>query len=1174
VFAVQWTCKFLIGILACAVVSCRGKRSGGFVSGQETIVTIPGTPIPPVPTTGSFLTGVLLDGAGSALENASLKVDATGFQTETKTNGEFAIPVTQINSKTIAVNINAKDKLVIADVDIPEELVKPINQARADAGAPPLEGEPASKPADKLPDGSAPVTVFKKKIALQIPENVGGIRNPDDVVNIVPEKQKIIVASLPNSDSLNGKKIAMWTQVDNESTVGTTRFSWSNSFQTLANVKIIFSPSQSELSNWDGIAEMIPVWPGAAAGANIIGDFSGCTDTIFRTFASGILTSADGGKCGILNTGFPFNSSADVFVRISGESDSEIKLSTVFRIASNNTPPAVSVGQSAYSFESGKTSPGIDVNLTDAETPNIGCANALTVLSTDTSVIANAGIMISGTAPSCKIFVTPAAGRTGTTQIKITANDGSMSGTANFQANIVAVGGLPPTAPTLNPTNVSGLKALLTGTCDNTATTHAATTTVGKVRSISCNAGVLSVVVHLPAGSASFDVTATSTNANGSSDSSAMTFTRTPFTCPEGYVGVPGSGIPGLGNSNASNGNSIWWLNTALDFCVMKYPAKNNNASTYATSSATGTPWVGVNRDASLAACSSTPTVNGAFRLVSNTQWQTVARNAENVSANWSGGAVGSGMLARGHSDSAPYGTLGNSTDNDDPYFGTGNSANEPLGSGWEQRRTHTLTNGEVVWDFGGNVWQWVSDNHVDLGTNPAITVCSVEFSNQSFFNTGGINRLLFAPSQLFDSNQNVGKVCGGTASGVRRGGVWTDGNHAGLFMAVLVSNVIDAAPGLGFRCTYSPASPPAAPTLTTSNVTGLSPTLTGTCDSAASSHTATTSVGSVQKVSCNAGVLSVLIHLPAGSTPFSVSVTSTNQTGSSTSGDTQISRTSFTCPAGYVGVPASGIAQLGNGSASSGNAKWWLDISRDFCVMKYPAKNNNSSTYATSTVGGTPWVSIPRGVDEASAGSALQACKDAGTGYRLISNTQWQTVARNAETVAVNWSSGSVGNGSMARGHSDNSPPNALANGADTDPYFGTGNTPGQNVGSGWEQRRTQTLTNGEVVWDFGGNIWQYVSDNMTELLLNPTIPAGGWEFSDTNYFPLGGINRLIFASTGQYSSANNVGIGGGGSGGIVQRGAAWADFANSGIFTSDLIRNSSSAFTFMGFRCAYLPP
>lgn len=251
-------------------------------------------------------------------------------------------------------------------------------------------------------------------------------------------------------------------------------------------------------------------------------------------------------------------------------------------------------------------------------------------------------------------------------------------------------------------------------------------------------------------------------------------------------------------------------------------------------------------------------------------------------------------------------------------------------------------------------------------------------------------------------------------------------------------------------------------------------------------------------------------------------------------------------CPEGYVMVPASNISGLGNPSAKAGHPDWWLDTSKDFCVMKYPAKNVGG--VAKSVPEQLPWVKIPRGITEADAGSALKACKDIGVSYRLISNTQWQAVARNAENVASNWSGGAVGSGRLAMGHSDIAPFQALANSTDTSPYFGTENNADLTVapycskppfdirpeckggpifGSNAGQRRTNRLSNGEVVWDFGGNVWQLVSDNYSDLNLNPRIDSFSWfDFSDTTQFPAasGSINRLLFAPQGNYNGGEPV--------------------------------------------------
>ena len=116
-------------------------------------------------------------------------------------------------------------------------------------------------------------------------------------------------------------------------------------------------------------------------------------------------------------------------------------------------------------------------------------------------------------------------------------------------------------------------------------------------------------------------------------------------------------------------------------------------------------------------------------------------------------------------------------------------------------------------------------------------------------------------------------------------------------------------------------------------------------------------------------------------------------------------------CPGNFVPVP--------------GNSDYGT---QDFCVMKYEAKaqRNDDSGYSehgcytgacdtsldalnvtdhkvASVAAHKPWVRINR----------LQAkteCQKMGVGVDLISNNQWQTLARNIENVADNWASGSIG--------------------------------------------------------------------------------------------------------------------------------------------------------------------
>lgn len=411
----------------------------------------------------------------------------------------------------------------------------------------------------------------------------------------------------------------------------------------------------------------------------------------------------------------------------------------------------------------------------------------------------------SATAPVLK----PTKTTSTTSTPKTRAKEPTLAETASPIATITPQPTATPAG--LNLTTVSSLGPLLTGSCDPAAQSFSATTTLGRVRSVSCASnGVLSIRVHLPAGSEPFSVQFTQSYRDGSSVSTTKNYARVPFLCPEGYVGVPASHVEGLGHTEATAGHTSWWLDVAKDFCVMKYPAKNNHNSTYATSTMSKTPWSlkrgtdALDAGSAFQACHDIP--NGMYRLISNTQWQTIARNAESVGDNWSEGVVGSGVMNKGNSDGNCC-TKANSTD-DDPYSGTGNTEKDPVGSGWEQRRTHVLSNGETVWDMSGNAWQWVSENTDEIGLQPTITNLT-NFTDNLYFSNDlhASNRLLFAPLGPYDSGINVGRVWGGTGGAIRRGWYWYDGGHGnvGIFAATIAYSSTEYSILTGFRCTHIP---------------------------------------------------------------------------------------------------------------------------------------------------------------------------------------------------------------------------------------------------------------------------------------------------------------------------------------------------------------------------------
>ena len=222
-------------------------------------------------------------------------------------------------------------------------------------------------------------------------------------------------------------------------------------------------------------------------------------------------------------------------------------------------------------------------------------------------------------------------------------------------------------------------------------------------------------------------------------------------------------------------------------------------------------------------------------------------------------------------------------------------------------------------------------------------------------------------------------------------------------------------------------------------------------------------------------------------------------------------------CPDGYILVP--------------GNSDY---KTTDFCVMKYDAKctnpdpkcvtnegvykNSNPNCACTgnykivSKADGSPITFIPE--DDGTQTSAKVYCQNIGA--HLMNNNEWMTIARNVEEIPANWCSqngtncgntpGTAGK-ILANGHNDSNPNYALPEGSDSEPCFGT-TTDGSNVcGGKTSQKRTLTLSNGNIIWDFAGNVWQWV-DAMIQRKDQPrTIIPGlgndGWTWGEFQTVP-----------------------------------------------------------------------
>jgi len=231
-----------------------------------------------------------------------------------------------------------------------------------------------------------------------------------------------------------------------------------------------------------------------------------------------------------------------------------------------------------------------------------------------------------------------------------------------------------------------------------------------------------------------------------------------------------------------------------------------------------GSPIARITQTESIAACSA---IGG--HLITNNEWMTIVRNLEMVSSNWSTGTVGQGYIYSGHNDGTPGGALEASVDTNG-YAGTGQTSGN-------QRRTLTLTNGEVIWDLSGNVWQWTSDTILRKDQPDGFNNSDDDVSNTGFNyfdyskSTGGTLYLdssdlgnttltykdlfLFTSSDYNASTNGIGRIytysdrndTSTTEYAFLRGGTWTHSSNAGVLNLGLNNTPGSRYYSFGVRC-------------------------------------------------------------------------------------------------------------------------------------------------------------------------------------------------------------------------------------------------------------------------------------------------------------------------------------------------------------------------------------
>jgi prepilin-type N-terminal cleavage/methylation domain-containing protein len=275
------------------------------------------------------------------------------------------------------------------------------------------------------------------------------------------------------------------------------------------------------------------------------------------------------------------------------------------------------------------------------------------------------------------------------------------------------------------------------------------------------------------------------TTSYSTTDATSPTVVTTAASCPSGFIPVPGSGTYGTS-----------------DFCVMKYAASQVGSTTTPISQAGTTPWVNISQTTAIA---NSPNVAGCTgcHLITEAEYMTIAQNVLSVASNWSGGSVGSGYIYSGHNDNAPANALAPDSNDANGYYGETNQ-------GGNQRRTLALTNGQVIWDIAGNVWEWTSGQ--TTGGQPGVAgnayASWIQWPNVT--TPGTLSPNVFPSgtgitgSSAWTSTQGIGQLLSNPAEaslrGFLRGGGWYHGSSAGVLTLHLSGSPSDTGSTFGFR--------------------------------------------------------------------------------------------------------------------------------------------------------------------------------------------------------------------------------------------------------------------------------------------------------------------------------------------------------------------------------------
>ncbi|MGZ6478232.1 MAG: hypothetical protein ACXWQE_02950 [Bdellovibrionales bacterium] len=277
--------------------------------------------------------------------------------------------------------------------------------------------------------------------------------------------------------------------------------------------------------------------------------------------------------------------------------------------------------------------------------------------------------------------------------------------------------------------------------------------------------------------------------------------------------------------------------------------------SGYSTATDVRYPWNFINASQAAVACNS---INANLMDVPHAQ--TINLNLEEQVSNWQSGIVGQSCLFGGNMDGfaggfdgspggdglpAPMGNdlTANPWENEaqDDVGLAGIAARTPVcpfpvarpysqHSGYAGRRTFNLSNGNILWDWSGNIgewlvnpalpnlWPYVASDNRDMSGNSIYTQWTQSYLTPFACPWLGPVDPSIPGSANFSEAQGVGGYFGAEAqsapyNAIYRGGSWYKGPDAGIFHVDMGHTTVFIHPSVGFRC-YIELTPPTGPSI------------------------------------------------------------------------------------------------------------------------------------------------------------------------------------------------------------------------------------------------------------------------------------------------------------------------------------------------------------------------